>query len=122
MAATVMVIDDSATVRQSVAFVLKKAGHEVIEAEDGQDAVDKLSGQKINLIICDVNMPRMDGIEFLKTVKTLPDYKFTPVMMLTTESQAEKKAEGQAAGARAWLVKPFEPDTLMAAVSKLMMA
>lgn len=120
MAKTIMIVDDSASLRQVVSIALKGAGYEVIEACDGKDALSKLNG-KIHLIISDVNMPNMDGITFLKEVKKMPNYKFTPVIMLTTESQEAKKAEGQAAGAKAWVVKPFQPQTMLAAVSKLIM-
>ncbi|MGD0282046.1 MAG: response regulator [Dissulfurispiraceae bacterium] len=121
MSKTIMVIDDSMSMRQVVGITLKKAGYEIIEACDGKDAVAKLTGQKVHLMICDVNMPNMDGIAFLKTVKTLPNYKFTPIIMLTTESQEAKKLEGKAAGAKAWMVKPFKPEQLLEAVSKLIL-
>ncbi|WP_338765687.1 response regulator [Massilia sp. METH4] len=121
MAKTIMVVDDSLSIRQVVGIALRQAGYDVIEGCDGKDALSKLTGQKVNLIISDVNMPNMDGISFVRELKTRPAYKFTPVMMLTTESQQEKKAEGQAAGARAWMVKPFKPDQLLAAVQKLVM-
>lgn len=121
MAKTIMVVDDSLSIRQVVGIALKQAGYDVIEGCDGKDALAKLTGQKVNLIISDVNMPNMDGITFVRELKTRPAYKFTPVMMLTTESQEEKKAQGQAAGARAWMVKPFKPETLLAAVQKLVM-
>ena len=120
MSKTIMIVDDSASLRQVVSIALKGAGYETIEACDGKDALNKLTG-KIHLIISDVNMPNMDGITFVKEVKKLPNYKFTPVIMLTTESQANKKAEVQAAGAKAWVVKPFQPATMLAAVSKLIM-
>lgn len=119
MSKTILIVDDSASVRQVVGIALKGAGYSVIEGCDGQDALGKLSGQKVHLIISDVNMPRMDGITFLKSVKALPAYRFTPVIMLTTESQESKKAEGKAAGARAWITKPFQPSTLVDAVNKL---
>ncbi|MBI3772619.1 MAG: response regulator [Gammaproteobacteria bacterium] len=119
MGKTVMIVDDSASVRQVVGIALKGAGYNVIEACDGKDALAKLNGDKIHLIISDVNMPNMDGITFVKELKKLANYKFTPVIMLTTESQEGKKAEGQAAGAKAWVVKPFQPDQMLAAVSKL---
>lgn len=122
MSKTVMVVDDSAAIRQVVAITLKGAGYEVIEACDGSDALNKLTGQRVHLIISDVNMPVMDGLTFLKEVKARPEYKFTPVIMLTTESAESKKQEGQAAGARAWMVKPFEPAQMLNAVSKLVMA
>jgi two-component system chemotaxis response regulator CheY len=121
MAKTIMIVDDSASLRQVVSIALKGAGYETIEACDGRDALSKLNGGKVHLVISDVNMPNMDGITFLKELKKLPNYKFTPVIMLTTESQAAKKAEGQAAGAKAWVVKPFQPQTMLAAVSKLIL-
>ncbi|WDL81686.1 response regulator [Aeromonas bestiarum] len=121
MAKTVLIVDDSATIRQVVGMTLKGAGYEVMEACDGKDALRKLDGKKINLIISDVNMPNMDGISFVKEAKKLASYKFTPVIMLTTESQDCKKQEGQAAGAKAWVVKPFQPDQMLAAVAKLIM-
>lgn len=119
MAKTILIVDDSASIRQVVSIALKGEGYEVIEAVDGQDALNKLTGQRVHLIISDVNMPVMDGITFLKQVKGRPEYKFTPVIMLTTESAEDKKAQGQAAGAKAWVVKPFQPAQMLAAVSKL---
>ncbi len=119
MAKTIMIVDDSASMRLVVGIALKGAGYEVIEGRDGKDAITKLTGQKVHLIISDVNMPNMDGIAFLKAVKQMAPYKFTPIIMLTTESAEEKKREGQAAGARAWVVKPFQPDHLIGAVQKL---
>ncbi|MCF5029995.1 response regulator [Pseudomonas syringae] len=121
MAKSVLVVDDSSSVRQVVGIALKSAGYDVIEACDGKDALGKLTGQKVHLIISDVNMPNMDGITFVKEVKKLSSYKFTPIIMLTTESQESKKAEGQAAGAKAWVVKPFQPAQMLAAVSKLIL-
>lgn len=119
MSKTILVIDDSGSFRTVVKLALQKAGYAVIEAVDGQDAVGKLTGAKINLIVCDVNMPNMDGLSFLRHVKTLPAYKFTPVIMLTTESQESKKAEGREAGAKAWITKPFQPSQLVDAVNRL---
>lgn len=121
MAKTIMIVDDSTSFRQVVAIALRGAGYEVLEGIDGKDALSKLQGQKIHLIISDVNMPNMDGISFLTAVKKHPAYKFTPVIMLTTESQEAKKREGQIAGAKAWLVKPFKPDLLLSAVQKLVL-
>lgn len=121
MAKTIMVVDDSASIRQVVNLTLKKAGYDVSEACDGADALNKLTGQKINLIVCDVNMPNMDGISFVKSLKERAGYKFTPVIMLTTESQETKKQEGKAAGAKAWVVKPFKPEQMLEAVSKLIL-
>ena len=121
MGKLILIVDDSASLRQVVGIALKGAGYDVVEASDGRDALGKLTGQKVNLIISDVNMPNMDGITFVKEVKKLSSYKFTPVMMLTTESQQDKKMEGKAAGAKAWLVNPFQPPTLLDAVSKLVL-
>lgn len=119
MSKTIMIVDDSASLRQVVSTALRDEGYETLEASDGQDALNKLDGKRVNLVISDVNMPNMDGITFLKELKKLPNYKFTPVIMLTTESQESKKAEGKAAGAKAWVVKPFQPQQLISAVNKL---
>ncbi|MDE3018676.1 MAG: response regulator [Nitrospirota bacterium] len=121
MGKTVLIVDDSASLRQVVSIALKGAGYDVLEGCDGKDALTKLEGQKVHLIISDVNMPNMDGISFVKEVKKLPNYKFTPIIMLTTESQEAKKQEGQAAGAKAWVVKPFKPEQMLTAVSKLIL-
>ena len=119
MSKTVMIVDDSGIFRTVVKLALQKAGYGVVEAVDGKDAVGKLTGQKLNLIVCDVNMPNMDGLSFLRHLRGTGAYKFVPVIMLTTESQESKKAEGLAAGARAWITKPFQPSTLVEAVNKL---
>lgn len=121
MAKTILVVDDSTSLRQVVGIALKGAGYDVIEACDGRDALSKLNGQKIHLVISDVNMPNMDGISFVKAMKEQAAYKFTPVIMLTTEASEAKKQEGQAAGAKAWVVKPFQPPQMLAAVSKLVL-
>ncbi len=121
MAKTIMIVDDSASLRQVVSIALKGAGYDVLEACDGKDGLSKLDGKKINLIISDVNMPNMDGITFVREAKKLPAYKFTPVVMLTTESSEAKKQDGQAAGAKAWMVKPFQPAQMLAAISKLIL-
>lgn len=121
MAKTIMIVDDSASIRQVVSIALKGAGYDVIEACDGQDALSKLTGQKVHLIVSDVNMPNMGGIEFVQAAKQKPEYKFTPVIMLTTEAGEDMKQRGQAAGAKAWMVKPFQPAQMLAAVSKLIM-
>ena len=119
MAKSILIVDDSASIRQVVAITLKGAGFDVIEACDGRDALSKLSGQRVHLMISDVNMPNMDGLTFLKEVKSRAEYRFTPVIMLTTESAEEKKRQGQAGGAKAWMVKPFQPQQMLAAVNKL---
>jgi two-component system chemotaxis response regulator CheY len=121
MGKTVLIVDDSASLRQVVGITLRGAGYEVVEASDGMDALTKLDGRKIHLIVSDVNMPNMDGITLVQTVKQLPGYRFTPVLMLTTESEDGKKAQGKAAGAKAWMVKPFQPDQMLAAVAKLVL-
>ena len=121
MAKTILIVDDSTSFRNVVGLALKDAGYEIIQACDGKDALSKLDGKKINLIISDVNMPFMDGLSFVKTAKQLTAYKFTPVIMLTTESGDAKKAEGKAAGVRAWVVKPFQPPLLLDAVAKLIL-
>ena len=121
MAKTIMIVDDSITLRQVVGMALKGAGYDVIEGCDGQDALNKLTGQKIHLVISDVNMPNMDGITFVQNMKQIPAYKFTPVIMLTTEAEEEKKLQGQAAGAKAWVIKPFQPQQMLAAVGKLIL-
>ena len=119
MTKTIMIVDDSASMRQVVGIALRSANYAVLEGRDGEHALTQLKGQKVHLIISDVNMPNMDGISFVKAVKQLPDYRFTPIIMLTTESEDAKKREGQAAGAKAWVVKPFKPEVLLGAVQKL---
>lgn len=121
MTKTVMVVDDSASVRQIVGMALKGAGYEVLEAADGADALRRLDGRKVHLVISDVNMPNMDGLTLLGRIKALPAYRFLPVMMLTTETDAAKMKAGQSGGAKAWMVKPFSPPQLLAAVSKLIL-
>lgn len=118
MSKRIMTVDDSSSVRQMVGFTLKDAGYEVVEAVDGKDALSKLSGT-VDMIITDLNMPNMDGIELIRQVRALPNYKFVPIVMLTTESQAEKKQVGKEAGATGWIVKPFKPDQLLAVVKKV---
>lgn len=121
MAKTILIVDDSASLRQVVGIALRSAGYDVLEACDGKDALSKLKGQKVHLMITDVNMPNMDGIAFVKAIKQNPTYKFTPIVMLTTESADNKKSEGQAAGAKAWVVKPCKPDQLIGVVQKLVL-
>ena len=121
MPKTILVVDDSPSIRQVVGIALRGAGYGVIEGTDGVDALAKLDGTKVHLIISDVNMPRMDGITFVREVKKLPAYRFTPIMMLTTESQPDKMAQARQAGAKAWVTKPFQPPQMLAAVSKLVM-
>lgn len=122
MAKKILLVDDSASVRTVAGIALREAGYEVIDAANGKEALSMLDRDRVHLIISDVNMPVMDGITFLKEVKRHPTSKFTPVIMLTTEAGEDKKQEGRAAGAKAWIVKPFQPRSLVDAVSKLVMA
>ncbi len=115
-----LIIDDSASMRQMVSFTLKSAGHAVDEAVDGVDALAKAKLSSYELVISDVNMPNMDGITLVKELRGLDAYKFTPILLLTTESGADKKAEGKAAGATGWIVKPFSPDQLLATAKKVL--
>lgn len=117
---TVLAVDDSATMRQMVCFCLRQAGYEVVEAVDGQDALAKLQSRKVDLLVTDLYMPRLDGIELIKRARSLPGYRFTPILMLTTESQDARKAEGQAAGATGWIVKPFQPEQLLKVVKRVL--
>ena len=121
MAKRILLVDDSASVRQVVGIALRREGYETLEAANGKEGVAMLDQGKLNLIISDVNMPVMNGIEFLKAVKAHPTSKFTPVVMLTTEGQDDMKAQGKAAGAKAWIVKPFNPPQLLDVVSKLIL-
>ena len=119
MSKTIMTVDDSRSVRQMVAFTLQQAGYTVVEAVDGRDALAKLSAQ-VNLVITDLNMPNMGGIELIKAIRADASYKFMPIIMLTTESQMDKKQEGKAAGATGWIVKPFNPEQLVAVIKKVL--
>jgi len=118
--ATILAVDDSASMRQMVAFTLKGAGYDVVEADDGVNALKAAKGKKIDLVVTDVNMPNMDGISLIKELRRLPEYKFTPMLMLTTEAGDGKKQEGKAAGATGWIVKPFNPDQLLATIKKVL--
>ena len=117
---TIMTVDDSPSMRQMVSLVLRGGGYDVVEAVDGMDALSKLRGQELQLFITDVNMPKMDGLELTRQLRAMPQYKFIPIVLLTTESSVEKKQQGKAAGATAWIVKPFTPDQLLAVVKKVM--
>ncbi len=121
MGKTVLVVDDSVSMRQMVSFTLTGAGYEVVEAGDGKEAVDKLNGgAKPNLVITDLNMPNMDGIALIKAIRGMAPHKFTPILMLTTESSDAKKKEGQGAGATGWVVKPFNPEQMLATIKKVL--
>jgi two-component system chemotaxis response regulator CheY len=121
MEKTALVVDDSTTMRQMVAFTLTSAGFTVIEAEHGKDAVAKVSGRsKVDLVVTDLNMPEMDGIGLIKELRKITAFRFTPILMLTTESALEKKQAGKEAGATGWIVKPFNPDVLLKTIAKVL--
>lgn len=115
----VLAIDDSSSVRQMVGFTLRNAGYEVTEAVDGKDGTARSGAEKFDLVITDLNMPNMDGIQTITALRKMSAYAFTPILMLTTESQPEKKDAGRKAGATGWIVKPFNSDQLVAVVRKL---
>ena len=123
MSKTILIVDDSLSLRTVVRMALERAGYAVLEASDGRQGLAQLDkGGKVNLIVSDVNMPNMNGIEFVTEVKKHPKHRFLPVIMLTTENQRDKMEQGRAAGAKAWIVKPFDPPQLLDAVSKLVQA
>jgi len=119
MAKTILAVDDSSSLRQMVAFSLKAAGYQVVEAVDGQDGLDKARQQTVDLVLTDQNMPKMDGLTLIKSLRGLPTYQKVPILMLTTESSDEMKSKGRAAGANGWLVKPFDPQRLIEVVKKV---
>lgn len=119
MGACILTVDDSSTMRQMIAFTLKGANFEVIEAGDGVEALEVAKGRKLSLIITDVNMPRMDGITLVQRLRALPEFKFTPILVLTTESDGSMKQKGKDAGATGWIVKPFSPEKLLDVVNKV---
>jgi two-component system, chemotaxis family, chemotaxis protein CheY len=119
MSKLVLTVDDSAAIREMLAYVLKSAGHRVIEAEDGMDGLQKALAGTFDLVITDQSMPRMDGITLVKALRALPKYKTTPILLLTTESSDAMKDEGRSAGATGWLVKPFDPNKLIEVVEKV---
>ena len=120
MSKRILTADDSASVRQMVSFTLKNAGYEVVEAVDGKDALTKLNGIPIHMVITDLNMPNLDGIGLVKGIRANPTYKFIPIILLTTESQESKKLEGRTAGATGWIIKPFKPEQLIAVIKKVL--
>lgn len=119
MQKTILTVDDSATMRQSISLALEKEGYKVVEARDGKEALGRLNGEKFHVILVDVNMPGMDGITLTRQIRGLPNYKYTPIIIVTTESQAKKKEEGKGAGATGWIVKPFKPDQLLQVIKKV---
>jgi len=120
MSKKILTVDDSASIRQMVSFTLKQAGYEVMEAVDGQDGLNKAKSETANLIITDLNMPNMDGIELIRALRQEDNYKFTPILMLTTESDDTKKGEGKSAGATGWIVKPFNPEQLLKVIERVL--
>ncbi len=120
MSKRIMAVDDSASIRQMVGFTLRQAGYEVVEAVDGKDALSKLDGNPVHMVITDLNMPNLDGIGLIKGVRSHATFKFIPIIMLTTESQESKKLEGKQAGATGWIVKPFKPEQLVAVARKVL--
>jgi len=116
---TALIVDDSPSIRQLVAFTMKDAGFNVVDAANGQEAIQKVAGQRLDLVVTDLNMPVMDGIAMIRQLRSNPLYKFTPILMLTTESQESKKQEGKAAGASGWIIKPFDPRKLLAIVARV---
>jgi len=118
--AKILAVDDSASMRQMVSFTLKGAGHDVIEASDGAEALKMAQGQDVDLVLSDVNMPNMNGLELCANLRKLPSYKFVPILMLTTESAGDKKMEGKQAGATGWIVKPFNPDQLLSTIKRVL--
>lgn len=118
--AKILAVDDSTSMRNMVSFTLRGAGHDVAEAVDGQAALDTAKSGRFDLVLADVNMPRMDGISLTRELRTLPTFAGVPILILTTESDADKKREGKAAGATGWLVKPFDPETLLATVARVL--
>ncbi len=116
---TIMTVEDSPSTRRIIVDTLKTAGHEVIEAENGVDALQKSSGRKLDLVITDINMPQMDGIELTQRLRADNSHRFVPILMLTTESAEGKRMKGKEAGATAWIVKPFDPQKLLGVVSKV---
>ena len=119
MAKKVLAVDDSKSMREMVSFTLKSAGYDVVEAEDGKAALAAIAGMKIDAVITDLNMPNMNGFELIRSLRADPAYKFTPILMLTTEGDAAKKEEGKSSGATGWIVKPFNPDKLIEVIKKV---
>lgn len=118
--ANILTVDDSPSIRRMVSYVLTEAGHEVSEGVDGEDGLEVAKGTPFDLVITDINMPKMDGMTLVRRLRELPAYRFTPILVLTTETSQERKMESREAGASGWLEKPFDPDRLMFAVTKVL--
>ncbi len=119
MEKTILVVDDSESIRSLVRFTLQTAGYQVLTGVDGEDALKHFNGTAISLVVTDLHMPNRDGISLIKAVRGLPPYQSVPILLLTTESQADKKEAAKAAGATGWIIKPFQQDKLLAVVQKL---
>jgi two-component system, chemotaxis family, chemotaxis protein CheY len=117
---TIMIVDDSSSIRQLISITLRRAEYQVVEAVNGQDALSKIKENKINMVLADIHMPCMNGIELIKNLRADPRFKFIPIIILTTESQVEKKKEGKTAGATGWIIKPFHPEQLLAVVKRVL--
>lgn len=122
MRKTILTVDDAATMRRMISFTLKGAGHDVLEAGDGAEALELLRGRSVDMVITDVNMPRMDGLTLTRELRALPQYRRIPIILLTTESAPEKKAEGRTNGATGWIIKPFQQEQLLAVIAKVLPA
>lgn len=120
MAKVILTVDDSASIRQMVSFTLKNEGYDIVEAVDGVDALDKMKGTTVDMVLTDLHMPNMNGLDLIKEVRANPASKFIPIIFLTTESQGDIKQEGKSAGATGWIVKPFKPEQLVAVVKKVL--
>lgn len=118
--ANILIVDDSASMRSMVVATLASVGHKVTDAADGQQALNKAGSASFDAVVTDLNMPVMDGITLIKELRGLPSYKYIPILLLTTESSADKKSAGKAAGATGWLVKPFNPDKLLATIDRVL--
>jgi two-component system chemotaxis response regulator CheY len=118
MAKSILIVDDAAVVRHVVSLALKKSGYDVVQAVNGKDALEKLRGSKVDMVVTDLNMPLMDGLELIRQMRKTEQYRFMPILMLTTVSQEEKRQEGLRAGASAWVIKPFHSTQLLEAVRK----
>lgn len=120
MSSTILAVDDSASMRRMVDITLKSAGYHVVQATDGVEALDFARGHSVDLVLTDMNMPRMDGLTLLKELRGLPNYRHTPMLVLSTESSQEKKSAGRQAGATGWIVKPFNPEQLLATIARVL--
>lgn len=116
----ILAVDDSKSMRQMVSMSLKSAGHDVTEAEDGAVALEIAKKEAFDLVVTDINMPNMNGIELVTALRAMPSFKFTPILCLTTESSGDMKAKGKAAGATGWIVKPFSPEKLLSVINRVL--